>query len=161
MTRSDWYRIFLFIHIFSVIVGIGPTFVFGRITGMGRADAPHSRFAAGVVHRLTTTTAIPVAVVIFASGLGMIWALDFDIWETGWLLAAIVLFILGFAYSVTVQSRSLKRVVAITGREDFDATDPPPELAALGRRITWGGRYLRTSASVILYLMIFKSINPL
>lgn len=160
MTRAEWYRIFLYIHILSAIVGLGPTFAFAKITGMGRADPRHSRFATGIVHKLTITMALPIAVVIFASGLGMIWARGFNLWKTEWLMVAMGLFIFGFMFSAVVQRRLNRRVLAITGAAGFKRSDPPPELAKLGRRAAWGGRYLRTSASVILYLMIFKGFSP-
>ena len=160
MTRAEWYRIFLYIHILSAIVGLGPTFVFARITAMGRADPPHSRFAATVVHKLTITSALPIAVVIFVSGLGLIWARGYNVWKAEWLLVAMVLFIFGFSFSATVMGLLRRRILDITEAADFEASEPPAELAKLGRRIAWGGRYLCVSASAILYLMIFKGISP-
>ncbi len=160
VTKPEWYRIFLFVHILSAIVGLGPTFIFGRITGMGRSDPAHSRFATGVVHKLTTTSALPIAVVIFLSGLGMIWARGLNLWAAEWLMVAMGLFVVGFAYAAAVQSRLIRHILAIADADDFEGANPPPELAKLGRRVMWGGRYLRTSAVIILYLMIFKGFFP-
>ena len=160
MTRGEWYRIFLFVHILSAIVGLGPTFVYGSIVGMGRNEEPHARFATGVVHRLAMRMAIPLSAMIFLTGLGMIWALDRNPFQTTWLLVAMGLFIFGFTYSATVQNRQRREILMIAGGEDFDPSHPPPRFAVLGRRISWGGRYLRASATVILYLMIFKGLYP-
>ena len=161
MTRSDWYRLFLYVHVLSAIIGLGPTFIFGRITSMGRDDLSHSRFSLGVVHKLTMTSALPLAALIFLSGIGMIWARGYNLWRTDWLLVAMGLFIFGFTFSAAVQSRRVARLIAIVGGDDFDPENPSVELATLRRRISWGGRYLRLSASTILYLMIFKGISPI
>ena len=151
----DLFGILLFLHLFGAMAGIGPTFVFGKISKRG-AGTEHSLFATRVVRLLTSTTAIPLSALVLLSGIGLMVVRGYALFDRMWLLVSIILFAGSFTYSVTVQNPTLARII-----ESAQAGEPPtPEKAAeimrLRTRIRRGGIYLRATATVILVLMIFK-----
>lgn len=149
------FTVLLFLHLFGAIVGIGPTFAFGRITSAG-AGTEHSLFATRVVSSIIGRMAIPLAALVLLSGVGLILEVDYDIVATKWLLVSLVLFIGGFTYSITVQNRTLGRIITLgQGNGSVDVITAG-ELARLRSRARYGGIYLRVSATVILFLMVFK-----
>lgn len=146
----------LFLHLLGVLAGIGPTFAFASITEAGRRDPAHAAFATAVVRTIQERLTVPLALVTFGSGVGLLVALGYDLGRTPWLLVSILLFLSSFGWAVLVQNRDLLRLLRA-------AADPvgrtPAELAALARarrRLRWGGRYMRIAAITILLLMITK-----
>ena len=104
----------LFLHLFGAMAGIGPTFVFGRISRQG-AGTEHSLFATRVVRLLTSTTAIPLSALVLLSGVGLMVVQGYALFDRMWLLVSIILFAGSFTYSVTVQNPTLARVIEATG----------------------------------------------
>jgi len=151
----DLVDILLFLHFFGVIAGIGPTFVFGRIAGAG-AGTEHGMFATRVVRMLTRGTAIPLSALVLVSGFALIFEIGFDLTDTPWLLISVILFLGAFTYSVTVQNPTLGRVIALSDAGETASPTFAADIARLRKRVRYGGVYLRTSAIVILALMVFK-----
>ena len=81
----------------------------------------------------------------------MIWAADIDFFEHGWLVLSTALVAMSYGYSALFQSRYVGRLIEMSS-----GGVQPSDLPTLRKRIAWGGQYLRLSAAVILYLMIFK-----
>ena len=73
-----------------------------------------------------------------------------------WLLVSIILFAGSFTYSVTVQNPTLARVIEATRDGEQPTAEEAAALRRLRTRIRRGGIYLRSTATVILVLMIFK-----
>ena len=145
----------LFLHLFGAMVGIGPTFVFGRISRQG-AGTEHSLFATRVVRLLTSTTAIPLSALVLLSGIGLMMVQGYALFDRMWLLVSIILFAGSFTYSVTVQNPTLARVIEATRDGEQPTAEEAAALRRLRTRIRRGGIYLRSTATVILVLMIFK-----
>ncbi len=151
----DLFGVLLFLHLFGAMAGIGPTFVFGRISRQG-ARTEHSLFATRVVRLLTSTTAIPLSALVLLSGIGLMVVQGYGLFDRMWLLASIVLFAGSFTYSVTVQNPTLARVIEATRDDGEPSPERMAEITRLRARIRRGGIYLRSTATVILALMIFK-----
>ena len=149
------FSVLLFLHLFGAMAGIGPTFVFGRIASKG-AGTTHSLFATCVVRLLTGRTAIPLSALVLLSGIGLIVERGYDLLGTGWLLLSLVLFAGSFTYSMVIQDPTLGRIIDLGQSEDPLESARAEEIARLRTRIRRGGVYLRTSATVILALMVFK-----
>ena len=137
------------------MAGIGPTFVFGRISKQG-AGTEHSLFATRVVRLLTSTTAIPLSALVLLTGIGLMVVRGYALFDRMWLLVSIVLFLGSFTYSVTVQNPTLARVIEATRDSEQPTGEKAAEIMRLRTRIRRGGIYLRSTATVILVLMIFK-----
>lgn len=151
----DLFGIFLFLHLFGAMAGIGPTFVFGRISKRA-AGTEHSLFATRVVRLLTGTTAIPLSALVLVSGIGLMVVQGYGLFDRMWLLVSIVLFAGSFTYSITVQNPTLARVIEATRGGEQPTGEKAAEVRRLRVRIRRGGIYLRATATVILALMIFK-----
>ena len=151
----DLFGVFLFLHLFGAMAGIGPTFVFGRISRQG-AGTEHSLFATRVVRLLTSTTAIPLSALVLVSGIGLMVVRGYALFDRMWLLVSIILFAGSFTYSITVQNPTLARVIEATRGGEQPTGEAAAEIARLRIRIRRGGIYLRATATVILVLMIFK-----
>ena len=151
----DLFGLFLFLHLFGAMAGIGPTFVFGRISRRG-AGTDHSLFATRVVRLLTSTTAIPLSALVLMSGVGLMVERGYALFDRMWLLISIILFAGSFTYSVTVQNPTLARIIDSTKEGKQPTEEEAAEIARLRTRIRRGGIYLRSTATVILALMIFK-----
>ena len=151
----DLFGLFLFLHLFGAMAGIGPTFVFGRISRRG-AGTDHSLFATRVVRLLTSTTAIPLSALVLMSGVGLMVERGYALFDRMWLLISIILFAGTFTYSVTVQNPTLARIIDSTKEGKQPTEEEAAEIARLRTRIRRGGIYLRSTATVILALMIFK-----
>ena len=137
------------------MAGIGPTFVFGKITAKG-AGTTHSLFATRVVRLLTGRTAIPLSAIVLLSGIGLMVERSYALLDTPWLLLSIIMFAGSFTYSVAIQNPTLGQIIELGQGEDPLKTADDDEIARLRRRVRRGGIYLRTSATVILALMVFK-----
>ena len=151
----DLFAVLLFLHLFGAMAGIGPTFVFGRISKQG-AGTEHSLFATRVVRLLTSTTAIPLSALVLLTGIGLMVVRGYALFDRMWLLVSIVLFLGSFTYSVTVQNPTLARVIEATRNSEQPTGEKAAEVMRLRTRIRRGGIYLRSTATVILVLMIFK-----
>ena len=151
----DLFGVLLFLHLFGALAGIGPTFVFGKI-GREGAGTEHGLFATRVIHLLTGGTAIPLSALVLLSGIGLMVVQGYALFDRMWLLVSIILFAGSFSYSITVQNPTLARVIEAT--RDSEQTDgqAAAEVKRLRRRIRRGGIYLRSTATVILALMVFK-----
>ena len=151
----DLFGVLLFLHLFGAMAGIGPTFVFGRISKQG-AGTEHSDFATRVVRLLTGTTAIPLSALVLVSGIGLMVVQGYGLFDRMWLLVSVILFSASFTYSITVQNPTLARVIEATRDGEQPTGEKAAEVRRLRTRIRRGGIYLRTTATVILALMIFK-----
>jgi Predicted integral membrane protein (DUF2269) len=162
-----WFIFFLVMHILGVILAFGPNIVMiPLIATMGRKYPRYSAFAAEIIHVFEVRVAIPVAVLIALFGVGLIYTADIDLWKSEWLVLSIVLYIGAFFFASTIQIRNSGRFVELLQSmppppepgvpPGPEVSGPPPEVAALARKLQLGGMYLTFSVIAILVLMIWR-----
>jgi len=155
---------FLFLHVLGAIVAFGPSFSFPIIGAMGAADRAHSNFATRVGLAISTKRVVPVALTMPVTGIGLIWSAGIDpfIPETRWLLLGILIYVVLFTFSVTVQIPTTRRIIEMTSGPPPETppgsapTGPSPALMALIRRVQRGGLFLSAMVAVIAFLMVVK-----
>jgi len=155
---------FLFLHVLGAIIAFGPSFSFPIIGAMGAADRPHANFATRVSHAISTKRAVPVALTMPVTGIGLIWSVGFDVFsrDSRWLALGIVLYVILFVYAVMVQIPTTERIIQMTSPPPPEPppgatpSGPPPELMALIRRVQRGGLFLSVMIAVIVFLMVVK-----
>jgi uncharacterized membrane protein len=151
----------LFLHVFGAILAFGPTFAFAIIGAMGGAEPQHANFATRVSERISDRLVTPLAIFQGITGILLIVLSGRDLMASGWLLLAIVLYVIALGYSLFIQKQHVKKVIELTSAPPPpEATGPPPgpppglleEVGAVQR----GGMILGGLVTVIVFLMVTK-----
>lgn len=163
---SSVYRILLLLHILTVIIGFGSSFVYPI---MGRQAAKRRGIEAQALSEtsLLAARAVTTPVVYAAGALGLILVLagphEFD---ELWIQLALSVFIVLVLFAGIVHVPNLKRMDELTrqlatasGPPPGGATGPPPqavEMEQRARRAPVTGGLLDVGLVVLLILMIWK-----
>ena len=154
----------LLLHVLAAIVGVGPTFAFPLIGAMGGREPAHANFATRVSLSISERYPVPLVAVSGLTGLGMIWAGEFDVFssESRWLLVAIGIYVVTYAFALFVQVPAVKRVVAMTSggpppdAEPGATAGPPPALVEAIGAVKRNGNLLMAAWTVVVFLMVVK-----
>jgi hypothetical protein len=152
------YGWLLLLHIGAGIIGLGPSFVYGRITQAAAQAGPGQiPFAVRLTRELSTRWTHPLAAIVLLSGFGLVWTMHYDILATPWLLTSIVLFIASFLYATFIQNRDTMRSLELVmqGLPNLSEAEKA-EATRLRTRIRWGGLFMRVIVVVVLFLMVMK-----
>jgi uncharacterized membrane protein len=160
----DWLlAIPLFLHVGGAILGFGPTYAFLFLGPMAGREPPHANFALRFQQRVATRLVIPLAVLQGVTGLLLLWRIGFDLLQRGWLIVAIVLYLIALAIAFGVMLPTLRRLVELTSGPppapppgSPPPSGPPPHVAALVRRGRLAGMTNATLILVIVFLMVTK-----
>ncbi len=161
-------QLFLVLHVLGAIAVFGPTFAFPLIGGEAAKAPQHGHFAAVVTDAIERKMVIPGAIVQGITGLALIFIIGLDITSSAWrwLILAIVLYVIAVAYAVAVQAPAAAKMVEITaggpptGAPPAGApAGPPPEIAALGKKLQRGGMFLSVLIVAIVILMVTKPVG--
>lgn len=144
----------LTLHIFGAIAGFGATFAFPFIGAMAqKPGAPVAWFL-----RLSETLSsrwveIFAATIVPGTGAGLIITQHVSPWESQnrWLLIAIILYTIAFAFATLVQTPRLKKAIQMAEAQQFG-----PAFGAHMKRIAMGGQFLTVLLISIIILMVVK-----
>ena len=174
MDLGPW---FLFLHILGAIVAFGPTFTFPIIGAMGGREPMHANFATRVSHRISERVVLPLAIFQAITGVGLILTHNWDLLNTRWLLAGIILYLIALGTALFVLIPTTSRIIAMTsapppgaggpppgaggpppaaGGPPPGAGGPPPELLALIKRVQRAGASNSVLIVLIVLLMVLK-----
>jgi len=153
----------LFLHVLAAIAGLGPTFAFPIIGGMGGREPRFGNFATRVSFRVNERLVEPLVLTMPVTGVLMIWAAEIDPFSKGfrWLLLAIILYVIDLSIALFVQRAAVKRVIELTGGESGPPPDaapagPPPGLPAAVAAVQRNGMILTIILLAIIFLMVMK-----
>jgi uncharacterized membrane protein len=159
----DWvFAILLFLHVGGAILAFGPTFTFPILGPMAGREPPHSNFALRFQHRVVTTLVIPLALLQGVTGVLLVWKIGFEVLTRGWLLTAIVLYVVALVISIGLGLPALRRLIELTSTpppppaEGAPRSGPPPEVVALVKRARQLGMVQAALIVVIVFLMVTK-----
>jgi uncharacterized membrane protein len=155
---------FLFLHVIGAVIAFGPSFSFPIIGAMGAAERPHANFAIRVGYAISRKRALPVALSMPVTGIGLIWSAGIDPFsrDARWLALGIILWALLFTFAVTVQLPITRRIIEMTSAPPpappagTPPAGPPPALLALITRVQRGGLAMSATVAVIVFLMVVK-----
>ncbi len=155
-----WFRFWLLLHIFVAIAAFGPSYALGLIASFARKDPKNAHVVTEIGHAIETKIVIPAAVLMPFLGVALIWSGHFPLWKNTWLVIAIILYAIAFAFSVLVQrTNTVKMLHAIERMPAPPAGGamgpPPPEIAALGKQLAMGGALLTLLVTAIVVLMVW------
>ncbi|MFL5797853.1 MAG: DUF2269 family protein [Actinomycetota bacterium] len=157
----SWFTFYLIVHILGVIIAFGPNFAFPFMGALLEKHPEAALYMAEVIEVVERRMVLPLAVVVALAGTGLIFTAHVDLWHSEWLLISIVLYAAAFFFALFVQLRTGAQMVRLlqqmpAGPPPEGATGPPPEIAALAKRLQFGGMYLTASVVVIAILMIWR-----
>jgi hypothetical protein len=153
----NWNLFWLFLHILAAVIAFGPIFVFPIVGTLAAQRPQHLGFAVELNHRIERRLVIPLALSMFVSGVGLIWTGSINVFQTGFLLAAIGLYLVALALSLGVLVPTTRRLVQVveTGPQPGPGA-PPPEVMTLVRRTQMFGGMTTLLFLVIIFLMIIQ-----
>ena len=146
----------LTLHIFGAIAGLGVTFAFPFVGAMARKPgAPVEWFLKLVTLLSDKWVTIFTALVIPGTGAGLI-ITSKGLWDpfdkkNRWLLAALILYTIAFAFAELIQRANGMKAVRIAEAKQFG-----PEFGALMKKVAMGGQFLTVLVIIILILMVTK-----
>jgi hypothetical protein len=162
----SWRTFWLVLHILSVIVAFGPTFAFGLMAAYGKSNPRFALASAEISSLIEKRLVHPGAVVVAIAGTGLIYTSHVNLWASEWLIIAIVVYTLVFAFSFFVQRPNDHRMVELlrsmpAGAEGSPESSagpgrPPPEVIALGRKLQFGGIAMTIGFLTILVMMVWR-----
>jgi len=149
----------IFLHVLGAIAAFGPTFVFAIIGAAGAAEPMHGNFSLRLSHTIETKLVLPVGITLLITGAAIMGILKVNPFERShwWLTIGIVLYLIAYGYSYAVQRKLVVRAIELTSAPPSPGSSgPPPELAAIGKRLGQGGMVLGILLVVIVFLMVVK-----
>ena len=177
---SQLVPVFLTIHVLTAIVAFGPVFIFPLIARMAAQEPQSGLFALRLTERLERRIVIPAALTMPVSGGLLVWSEQLDLAGSHWLVLAIGLYLVAITFALTIQMRTVDRMIelvsglaaagnalpagpgaALATPSELAASGsryagPAAELAALGVRARNGGIFLMIMVVVIVSLMAGK-----
>jgi uncharacterized membrane protein len=144
------WQVLKLVHILAVIVALGANFTYAYWLARAGRDRDRLVFVIEAIHGLDRRIANPAYIVVFLAGVGIILTGPFT-FETLWVGAAIVLYVLVALLGITVYAPVMRRQLALA------ATEPTsPEYAAVARRSRLIGLGITAIVVVIVALMVLK-----
>jgi uncharacterized membrane protein len=156
------FQLLLFLHILSAIAAFGPSFAFPLIGAMGGREREHGNFALRLSELIEKRLVIPIGLTMPITGAALIYTGGFNLFQSAWLLAAIVIYVAAMGFALLVQTPTIERLVEMTDRPPLPAGPgamlggPPPEMLALVQRTQRGGMLLSVAVVAIVFLMVVR-----
>jgi uncharacterized membrane protein len=147
----------LFLHVLGAVVAFGPTFAYTIMGVMAGREPQHANFSARQTAAIGNGLVYPLAAVQAVTGVLVFISAPSDEFKTGWWLAlAIVLYVIVFTFSLTVQRNALHRLIDLTSTPPAPGAPPSPEIPATVRKIQRGGIFTGILIVTIVFLMVVK-----
>lgn len=150
----SWFNFWMFLHIAAAIVAFGPSFVFPLMGIVVRERPAGLAYAMVLGERIEERLIVPFALSMPVSGVGLILTGRVHLFQNGWLLAAIAVYLIALAIAFGNQLPAQSKLVHLT--ENLPPGPPSAEITALLRRAQVGGMLLTVCLLVIIFLMVFK-----
>jgi Predicted integral membrane protein (DUF2269) len=146
----------LFLHVMGAIAAFGPPTAYAIMGSMAGKEPQHANFSSRQVEAIGTRVVYPLAILQGVTGVLIILSVDYPVFSTPWLLAAIPLYIIALVYALTVQRNAVHRMIELTSTPPAPGSPPSPEVPATVKMIQRGGIFLSVLIVVIVFLMVVK-----
>ncbi len=145
------YKILVFIHIFSAILGMGPGFILTTVVKSGNTMT-ELRHSYAIRHRLHIFVMIG-GILLLVTGL-LMGAINPYLFKMGWYVTSLLLFLLALAmgpFALTPRSKPVKELLASHQGEDI-----PAEYYPLAKALFRVEHIENTIFLIVITLMILK-----
>jgi uncharacterized membrane protein len=156
--NDSWFGVLLSIHVIGAVIGLGPTFAFGILAGLGKKATPEGGLAILesvlaledklVNPILLTTQPLTGALLIWNRGLNN----DFFSVQRIWLMVGIGAYVLATAIALGIMDPSLRKMIQL-GRAGHGDT---PEFGKLAMTADRFGPILAILGMTVLVMMVWK-----
>lgn len=124
----DAYDAIVAVHVVTVIITLGVTFLFGPLQIAAERSPRHLPFVLGVLHEAERKMVWPGMLIIFVTGLFLMFDGRWEnAAEVAWLQVSLALFVFAALISLTVMRRALETAIDEINRAEAVA-DPEGEL---------------------------------
>jgi uncharacterized membrane protein len=155
---ATWTKVWLILHILSIIIAFGPTPVFGIIAAAIQKEPQYALFGVKINNAIESKLVLPAFTLAPLFGVLLIFSGHHDFWKSTWLLISVPVFAVAWSIGFFVN-----RPIGHKLKEKLEAmmagTAGPEtmvELQALGKRAQMFGIILSVLFLVVLVLMIWK-----
>ena len=161
------YKLVLVLHILTAIIGFGAVFLNGIYGQQAQSRRGSEGLAISQANFLVSRVAEYFIYAVFVFGVLLV-VLSDDVWDfsDSWIVAAIVLYVIGLGLSHGLLRPNVRRMIAL--QEELVAMGPPPagaaggapprqvvELEERGGRVRIAATVLQLNLVVILLLMVW------
>ncbi|PWA10023.1 DUF2269 domain-containing protein [Pueribacillus theae] len=148
---ETYYKILVFIHIFSAILGMGPGFVLTRIAKSAKTMT-ELRHAYSIRHRLHSYVMIG-GTLLLVTGL-LMGFINPSLFHRFWYVASLLLFLIGLAFGPFVLSPRSKPIKALL--ETHKGEEIPEEYERLSKELFHYEQIINLLFLIIIALMVLK-----
>lgn len=149
---TTFYKILVFIHIFSAILGMGPGFILIHVVKPAKTMT-QLKYAYAIRRQLHTFVMIG-GTLLLITGL-LMGLLNTGLFQMGWYVTSLVLFLIALAMGPLVlapKSKPLKRLL-----ETYKGEDIPEEYTRLSNQLF---RYERIENGIFLIIIALMILKP-
>ncbi|MFC4181935.1 DUF2269 family protein [Saccharococcus thermophilus] len=149
---TTFYKILVFIHIFSAILGMGPSFILIHVVKSAKTMT-QLKYAYEMRRQLHTFVMIG-GTLLLITGL-LMGLLNTGLFQMGWYVTSLVLFLIALAMGPLVlapKSKPLKRLL-----ETYKGEDIPEEYTRLSNQLF---RYERIENGIFLIIIALMILKP-
>lgn len=146
-----YYNLFLLIHIFSAILGVGPGFVL--ITVVTKAGTMQELIHAYNIRKRIHIFVIVGGALLLTSGVGM-GLLKPHLFLQGWYVLSLLLFIIALALGPTILARKIAPIKLLL--KTHHGKDIPKVYARMAKSLFFYERIELGILSIVIVLMILK-----
>lgn len=151
MQLAIFYKILIFIHIISAILGMGPGFVLSMIPKTAKTMT-ELRNAYLIKHRVHIMVMIG-GLLLIGSGL-LMGLMNPSLFRSGWYIVSLILFLIGLAMGPILLAPLSKPIKAILASHKGD--NIPEEYIRLSKKLDLCENIANTIFFIIIVLMILK-----
>ena len=157
MDLTSLFPYLLFLHVLGAVVAFGPTFAYSIMGAMAGREPQHANFSARQTAAISNGLVYPLAAVQAVTGVLVFISAPSDEFTTGWWLAlAIILYVVAFTFSLTIQRNALHHLIELTATPPVPGMPPSAEIPATVRKIQRGGIFTAILIITIVFLMVVK-----
>ncbi|MGA7912428.1 MAG: DUF2269 family protein [Candidatus Dormiibacterota bacterium] len=155
----NWLLFWLFLHITAAVIAFGPIFVFPIVGTLTAKHPQHMAFALELNHRIELRLVIPLALSMLVSGSGLIWTANVNIFQTVYLIVAVLLYLIALSIAIGVLLPNTEKLLRLVGNSSPPAgasAAPPPQVMSLIRSSQVFGGVATVLFLAIIFLMIIQ-----
>jgi uncharacterized membrane protein len=129
---------------------------------MAGSEPQHLNFWLRAQQRIATRLVVPLALLQGVTGLLLVWRIGFDLLLRGWLITAIVLYLIALGISFGILLPALRLLIPATATPPpapapgSAPSGPPPHIVRARERARMGGMVNAVLILVIIFLMVAK-----